>query len=149
MHATRAARIARSSASTSRRTRTLPFGASILLAGLNVETKAPELYCIEPSGLSLRYFGTAIGKGARAAKTEIEKHKLFDMPVAEVLGRVAKILIGVHDEAKDKPFELELGWVCAASGWKFAPVPADVRAAAELWAKNKITEEEDADDDDE
>ena len=68
-----------------------PFGASILLAGLDAETKAPELYCVEPSGLSLRYFGAAIGKGARAAKTEIEKHKLFDMPVAEVLGRVAKM----------------------------------------------------------
>jgi len=73
-----------------------PFGASILLAGVDPETKAPELYCVEPSGLSLRYFGMAIGKGARAAKTDIEKHKLFDLPVAEALGHVAKMCVPCH-----------------------------------------------------
>lgn len=50
-----------------------------------------ELYCVEPTGMALRYFGTAIGKGARAAKTEIEKEKLTDMTVEEALGHVAKM----------------------------------------------------------
>ena len=51
-------------------------------------------------------------------------------------------LHGVHDEAKDKPFELELAWVCAASGWKFEIVPKAARDAAEAWAKAKIEAEE-------
>ncbi len=38
-----------------------PFGASILFAGYDVETKKHELYCIEPNGTALRYFGYAIG----------------------------------------------------------------------------------------
>lgn len=29
----------------------------------------------------------------------------------------------VHDDLKDKPMELELGWVCAESGWKYQAVP--------------------------
>jgi len=41
--------------------------------------------------MAMRYFGTAIGKGARAAKTEIEKEKLTDMTVEEALGHVAKM----------------------------------------------------------
>lgn len=125
-----------------------PFGASLLLAGYDVEAKSPELYCVEPSGMSLRYFATAIGKGARAAKTDLEKHKVFDMTVAEALGHVAKILHGVHDDAKDKPFELELGWICEASGWKYASVPKEVKEAAEGWAKRKIEEEEMGEDED-
>ena len=48
---------------------------------------------------------------------------------------------GVHDEAKDKPFELEMGWICAASNWEFQAVPAAVLAAAEAWAKAEIEKE--------
>lgn len=59
----------------------------------------------------------------------------------------------MHDDAKDKPMELELGWVCAASGYKYQPVPKDIKDAAEAWAKKEIEKEEmgsdDEDDDDE
>ena len=48
----------------------------------------------------------------------------------------------MHDEAKDKPFELELAWVCAASGWKFELVPKAAKEAAEAWAKAEIEREE-------
>lgn len=68
-----------------------PFGAALLLAGADPESGKPELYCVEPSGMALRYFGAAVGKGARAAKTEIEKEKLSDMTVADAIGRVAKM----------------------------------------------------------
>jgi 20S proteasome subunit alpha 7 len=123
-----------------------PFGASLLVAGYNAETKSSELYCIEPSGLAMRYFGTAIGKGARAAKTEIEKNKLYDLTCAQAIGYIAKILHGVNDETKDKPFELELGWICQASDWKFEMVPTTVKTTAEAWAKQKLEEEEMGDD---
>jgi len=58
-------------------------------------------------------------------------------------------LHSVHDEAKDKPMEVELGWICEASGWKFATVPKDITAAAEAWAKRQIDAEEMGEDDDE
>lgn len=37
------------------------------------------------------YRGCAIGKGQQAAKTEIEKYKLFDMPCREAMKYVAKM----------------------------------------------------------
>jgi 20S proteasome subunit alpha 7 len=98
---------------------------------------------------SQRHFGAAIGKGQRAAKTEIEKLKFSEKTVAESLGLVAKILVGVHDEAKDKPMEVELAWVCAASGWKYESVPKDKVAEAMAWAKAQLEAEEMGDDDDE
>jgi 20S proteasome subunit alpha 7 len=50
-----------------------PFGSMALIAAYDQDIKAPELYMVEPSGVVLRYFGCAAGKGANAAKTEIEK----------------------------------------------------------------------------
>ena len=47
-------------------------------------------------------------------------------------------LHSVHDE--DKPFELELAWICDASGRLFQRVPADVAAAAEAAAKSALEE---------
>ena len=45
-------------------------------------------------------------------------------------------LHSVHDE--DKPFELELAWICEASGRRFQRVPADMAAAAEAAAKSAL-----------
>lgn len=42
----------------------------------------------------------------------------------------------VHDEAKDKDFELELSWISPASGWKHASVPKELAEAAEKKAKD-------------
>ncbi len=50
-----------------------PFGSSAIFAGYDQDMKAPELYMIDPSGNAYRYFGCAAGKGANAAKTELEK----------------------------------------------------------------------------
>lgn len=52
-----------------------------------------ELYCVDPKGDALRYFGTAIGKGARSAKTEIEKLKLTEKTVEETLGPLCKMCV--------------------------------------------------------
>jgi hypothetical protein len=219
-----------------------PFGASILLAGFDAEARRHELYCVEPTGSALRYFGYAIGaqsergmkllgcgryacaanrvvafgncchscafvrplvlhagKGARAAKTEIEKHKFEEKTVEEAIGLVAKMWVwppwppkaappkplawtrlprlrsrqcgptrhqrifvallhpalrrcsihGVHDDVKDKPFELELSWLSEATGWRHTAVPPERIAAAEAWAKAQIEAEEMGEDDEE
>ena len=58
---------------------------------------------------------------------------------------VAKIILGLHDPAKDKPLEVELGWISAETGWKYELVATDRRDAAVVAAKAMIEAEEDAD----
>lgn len=50
-----------------------PFGSAALIAAYDEDLKTPELYMVEPSGVQFRYFACAAGKGAQAAKTELEK----------------------------------------------------------------------------
>ena len=69
------------------------------------------------------------------------------MTCREALNYVAKILHLLHDEVKDKPFELELSWICQESGWKHRFVPEEIVSAAEEWAKKAIEDDEMADDD--
>lgn len=44
----------------------------------------------------------------------------------------------VHEE--EKPFEIELSWICDASGKEFRRVPADVVAEADRLAKAALEE---------
>lgn len=46
----------------------------------------------------------------------------------------------VHDDNKDKDFELEMTWVCAESKFKHALVPADLLKEAEEKAKAALEE---------
>jgi 20S proteasome subunit alpha 7 len=68
-----------------------PFGSSVLLA--SIDKTGPQLYMIEPSGLSYGYLGVAIGKGRLAAKTEIEKLKLSQMTCREAVDAIAKMYV--------------------------------------------------------
>ncbi len=40
----------------------------------------------------------------------------------------------VRDQSKEKPLELEMGWLCAETEWKHALVPAALVAAADKLA---------------
>uniref|UniRef100_A0A7S0WL28 Proteasome subunit alpha type-3 n=1 Tax=Chlamydomonas leiostraca TaxID=1034604 RepID=A0A7S0WL28_9CHLO len=109
-----------------------PFGSTLLLAAH--DKSGPQLYCIEPSGTCVRYFGTAVGKGRQAARNEIEKLNLKDMTARQAVTEVAKILHKVHDE-DGKPFELEVSWVCEESGGQHQRVPEALMAEAVAAAK--------------
>lgn len=50
-----------------------PFGSTAIVAAYDNDIEEAQLYMVEPSGSTLRFFGCAAGKGANAAKTEIEK----------------------------------------------------------------------------
>lgn len=113
-----------------------PFGVAVILA--SYENDQPKLFSIEPSGVSYGYHGIAIGKAQQNAKTEIEKIKFKDMKVADLVKEGAKVIYTVHDEIKDKNFELELGWVGAATGGKFQFVPKDMFVEAEKYAKESL-----------
>ena len=54
----------------------------------------------------------------------------------------------VHDEVKDKNFELELSWVCNDSNGKHEPVPKDLFEEAEKYAKAALVEDSSDEDED-
>jgi len=120
-----------------------PFGCSVMMA--SHQNNEPLLYTIEPSGVSWGYIGCAIGKAKQSAKTEIEKLKLKDLTCRELIKEAAKIIYIVHDDVKDKTFELQLSWVCEESKGLHQYVPADVHTEAEKYAKESLEEESESD----
>eukprot|EP01096_Ripella_sp_DP13-Kostka_P000163 TRINITY_DN1021_c0_g1_i1.p1 TRINITY_DN1021_c0_g1~~TRINITY_DN1021_c0_g1_i1.p1 ORF type:complete len:265 (+),score=113.40 TRINITY_DN1021_c0_g1_i1:40-795(+) len=116
-----------------------PFGVSSIIA--TYDKAGPHLYMVEPSGVSFGYRGACAGKGKQAAKAEIEKLKFAQLSPQEAVKEVAKIIYAVHDEIKDKYFELELSWICADSGFKHEFVPQSLYDEAVEYAKAAIAED--------
>lgn len=132
-----------------------PFGASTLLASYDPATKSHSLHMVEPSGISYEYYGAAAGRGRQPARTEMEKLAINPkqnegeaelITCEEGVKQLAKIIYTLYDESKDKPFELEMSWLCEGSGWKHVGVPRDTIAAAVEWAKQEIEDESDDED---
>lgn len=121
-----------------------PFGCSILLSAWD-PMDGPSMYCLEPSGLSYGYFGCAIGKAKQAAKTEMEKLKFSEMKCADLIKEAARIIYVVHDEIKDKSFELELSWVGEFTDGRHEWVPKNIFDAAEKHAKDSVKQDSDSD----
>jgi len=115
-----------------------PFGTAILIGSYDEE--GPQLYDVDPAGLSYRHFACAVGKGKTAAKSQLEKLQLSTLTCREAVIELAKIMYTIHDEVKDKQFELEMTWICDESGRKHTLIPADLKAAAE--AAGKAAKEE-------
>jgi len=117
-----------------------PFGCGAIVAAHDPERKEHQLYMIEPSGVNFRFFGAALGKGRQGAKTEIEKLDLSTLTCRAALKEVARIIHTLHEEGKDKPFELELSWLCEETDWKHVAVSAELRDAVEAEVKREIEE---------
>jgi 20S proteasome subunit alpha 7 len=132
-----------------------PFGTAALIASYDPETKEHSLHMVEPSGVSYQYFGCAAGKGRQPAKTELEKLALNsanpddNITVREGVKHLARIIHVLHDEGKDKPFELEMSWLCEESGWMHKGVPRDYIKESVEWAKKDIEDDEEEGDSDE
>jgi 20S proteasome subunit alpha 7 len=129
-----------------------PFGCAVLLA-VNNPGEDPQLYLIEPSGVSYRYYACAFGKGRQAAKTDLEKINLKTITCDQAVQELAKIIVAVHDDAKDKDYELEMIWVKdnpKSSKDKPLPtaqaVPKDIIHAAHSAAKAAAENDDDMDD---
>lgn len=122
-----------------------PFGCSVMLSSYD-QTDGPQMFMIEPSGICHGYFGCTVGKAKQAAKTEIEKVQMKNMPMQELVKEVAKIIYTVHDEVKDKAFELELSWVGAATNGRHEMVPSNIHAEAEKYAKAALEDNDGSDD---
>jgi 20S proteasome subunit alpha 7 len=64
-------------------------------------------------------------------------------PSASLVQHFNFSIYSVHDDAKDKAFELELSWVCEETGNLHKFVPKDLLEEAEKYAKQALEEEED------
>ncbi|XP_046981681.1 proteasome subunit alpha type-3 [Schistocerca americana] len=121
-----------------------PFGCSVVLSSYE-PVDGPAMFMIDPSGVSYGYYGCAVGKAKQAAKTEIEKLKLSSISIKDLVKDAAKIIYLVHDELKDKQFELELSWVGNVTKGLHERVPAPVFAEAEKAAKAAMEDDSDSD----
>lgn len=126
-----------------------PFGCAVLLGVGDVD--GAELYLVEPSGVSYRYYGCSFGKGKQAARTELEKLKLNEGGEAkfnckEGVSELAKILVKVHDDTKEKDYEIEM--ITVGTGEKGAAklVPRDVVEKAHTEAKAEAEADSDMED---
>jgi len=124
-----------------------PFGSAVMLGSWTKEDGA-AMYCSGPNGVGYGYWGYAAGKAKSSAKTELEKIKMQEKTCAELIKEAARIIYMVHDEVKDKMFELELSWVGEFSNGVHQRVPEDVHAEAERFAKAALEEDSDSDDED-
>ncbi|CAI4232997.1 unnamed protein product [Auanema sp. JU1783] len=118
-----------------------PFGASIFFSSWN-KKEGGQLYLVEPSGLSFEYKAWSVGKHRQAAKAEIEKLKLEEMDVKDLVKEAARIIMTIRDENKDKDVQIEMGWVGEHTNGKPQRVPHDVVAEAEEWARAKLDEDD-------
>lgn len=121
-----------------------PYGCSVLLANYDNLGK-PGLWLIEPSGIGSKYFATAIGKHKQAAKTELEKIDFATITCRQAVMKIAEIIYKLHDDIKEKAFELEMTWICDESNRKHGRIPDDLRTAAIVAAKEAKRQMEMAD----
>eukprot|EP00658_Telonema_sp_P-2_P005437 TRINITY_DN12028_c0_g1_i7.p1 TRINITY_DN12028_c0_g1~~TRINITY_DN12028_c0_g1_i7.p1 ORF type:complete len:163 (+),score=65.93 TRINITY_DN12028_c0_g1_i7:114-602(+) len=124
-----------------------PFGVGMLMATHGRD--GYELYQMDQAGASYRCFAGAIGKARMAAKTEIEKLNLEELSAQDALFELGKIIHTVHDDVKDKAFELELCWISEETNQKFQIVPSEVRDEIETRIKAALEEESDDEEDEE
>ncbi|KAJ7904338.1 20S proteasome subunit [Mycena olivaceomarginata] len=113
-----------------------PFGISTILGA--VDKDGPALYVVEPSGVFFGYHGAAVGKGRQLAKTELEKLKLSELTTREAVIEAARIIYLVHEDAKEKEFELEMSWIGPETNGQHVAVPKDLFDEAETKAKEAL-----------
>ncbi|PFH52526.1 hypothetical protein AMATHDRAFT_139604 [Amanita thiersii Skay4041] len=113
-----------------------PFGISTILGA--VDKDGPALYVVEPSGVFYGYHGAAVGKGRQLAKTELEKLRLSEITTRQAVKEAARIIYLVHEDSKEKEFELEMSWIGDETGGFHLQVPKDLQEEAEAAAKAAV-----------
>ena len=93
-----------------------PFGVSVLIAGYDDE--GPQLYQIDPSGVSLEWKATAIGKNYVNAKTFLEKRYSEDLDLEDAI-HVALLTLKEGFEGELTSENIEIGIIGDQTDKKF------------------------------
>ena len=72
---------------------------------------------------------------------------MVNMPCKQLVKEVAKIIYSVHDEVKDKHFELELSWIGKDSEGRHELVPDSLYDEAKKYAEDSLNDSDDEDTD--
>lgn len=84
-----------------------PFGVSAIFGA--VDRSGPQLYMIEPSGLSFGHRATAVGKGKLLAKTELEKLDLAEgIETRDAVMHAARMFVSPRLPSLLSPFSPDL-----------------------------------------
>lgn len=123
-----------------------PFGINAIVGG--VDESGPHLYMVEPSGVYWGYYGAATGKGRQAAKAELEKLDLPNISAKEAVKEAARIIHLVHEDNKDKEYELEISWISTSeTNGVHKYVPAELLEEAKKYAEEEASADSDSDSD--
>lgn len=106
-----------------------PFGCAAIISTYDLFEKY-GLYTVGPSGVLSKRKACCVGRHKQTAKTELEKINFSTITVADAAKVIAMIYYKLHDDVKEKEFEIEMVWQCDASEGKVQVVPADVRSVA-------------------
>ena len=108
-----------------------PFGTAVLIGGYS--ESGPQLHAVDPSGVSYRYFATAIGKGKNGAKSQLEKLDFETLTAREAVTEAARSCT----RSTTPPRTSRSSWRsrgCATSRTNCTLVPPELHAAAEAAA---------------
>lgn len=84
------------------------------------------------------YMGAATGKGRQAAKAELEKLDLPNISCKDAVKEAARIILLVHEDNKDKDYELEISWVSTEeTGGVHKFVPQELLEEAKKYAEEE------------
>ena len=120
-----------------------PFGAAVLLAGWD-EAHGHQLFALDTAGTCHGYRAAALGKAASAARNEVEKLDFDALSVDQALLEAAKAVHRVHDDIKDKLWELELCVISDASGHVNELVTGQRLADIDKQARAAVSEDYDS-----
>ncbi|CAJ0576871.1 unnamed protein product, partial [Mesorhabditis spiculigera] len=117
-----------------------PYGCSLFINSWD-KKEGGKIYFVEPNGLHYEYKAWAVGKHRQPAKAEIEKLKLEELDLDDLVKEAVRIIMAIRDEGK-KNCTIEVSWVGARTNGVVELVPNAVLDAAEEWAKAKIDEDD-------
>lgn len=107
-----------------------PFGCAALIGTWDTDVHVSIMYVVEPDGSGFKYRAYAQGKGRTVARTQLDQLPLVELSCADAVRELSRIIHESRDVTKDKPYELEMAWICEASEGQFQRVPMDLVEAA-------------------
>lgn len=97
-----------------------PYGCALLFGSKD------HLYALEPNGQYFGYKACCFGKGSSLARAELQRTEWKELTVVDAVPAVAQIIKGLHESQSNKKWEIEMMWVCEASGGKPQKVPESI-----------------------
>ncbi len=111
-----------------------PFGCASIISTFDKFDKY-GLYTVGPSGVLSKRHACCVGRHKQSAKTELEKIDFTTVKAQDAVNIIAMIFYKLHDDVKEKEFEIEMVWQTDDTQHKVQAVPSAVINTAAQEAK--------------